>query len=74
MFGIEYIAQERQQEYHRQAAQERLVRKALAGQQGALRVVSRTIGSSLVRLGLSLQGQQESVGPVAPLNMSRHHV
>ena len=73
MFGIEYIARERQQEYLRQGAQERLVRKALAGREGTLRLVSRTVGAGLVRLGRSLQGQPESIGPVAPLSMIRHH-
>lgn len=74
MFGVEFIAQERQQEYQRQAAQQRLAHQAQAGRDGSLRVVARLLGGQLVRVGRSMQGQKSTPRPAASLRAIQHHL
>ena len=74
MGAMEFIARERQQEYIRQADQERLARRALEGREPRLRPVLRTVGGALVRLGHSLQTAAGRPQAAPPLRMVKHHV
>jgi hypothetical protein len=74
MGAMEFIARERQQEYIRQADQERLARRALEGREPRLRPVLRTVGGALMRLGQSLQGAAERPQAAPQLRMVEHHM
>lgn len=73
MDAMEYVAQERQSEFMRQAEHERLVRQALAGRDARLQPILRTIGGALVRLGQRLQAAAEGPQVVSPLPTVQHH-
>ncbi len=74
MDAMEYIARERQEEYLRQADQERLARRALEGREPRPRPVLRTVGGALVRLGQSLQRAAERPQAAPQLRMVEHHI
>lgn len=74
MDAMEFLAQERQAEFIRQADRARLARRALEGREPTFRPFLHKAGGALVRLGQSLQRAAERPQAQTPFRIVNHHV